>query len=265
MNALLHISVVGDVNRPEFQYSLSKVWRSAFVSQSLSVEDFLSQNASPDVVVLLQSYPGEYSDSNMGKIIQANPLAATILLTSSWGEGERRTGFPIRDAIRVAWYDFPFWFEIQKTLFSRGRLSQLSLPRCASDAQRSEMDSVFEFPVLKDCVFWILCDSALERETLSRFYSSLQATVWTGGMHSEFPSDGQLSAPTRIVVAPNCLSEDVERKVNQLKALFLSARLYVIVNQPRIEEIKALCKRGADEVISPAFYSYAAMQHQDNF
>lgn len=259
MNAMLHISVVGDVNRPEFRYALSKVWSSAFVSQSLSLDLFLSQNASPDVVILLQSYPGEYSDSDIDKIIKTSPLTSLVLLTSSWCEGERRTGFPVREAIRVAWYDFPFWFEYQKTLFSNGSLSQLSLPLSASDAQRAELDSVFKFPANNDCVFWILCDSAAERETLSRFYRSLQASVWAGTMCSEFPCDEKLSAPTRIVIAPDFLSENVERKVNQLRIRYPSATIYAIVSQPRIEEIELLRKQGADEVVSPEFYSYAAM------
>ncbi|MBR5710193.1 MAG: hypothetical protein IKX40_05505 [Thermoguttaceae bacterium] len=259
MGKLLQICVVGDANQPEFQYALSNIFNGAYVCYAASIEDFFRLNPSPDVVVMLQSYPGEYSIPEMERIIQSNPIASLILVTSSWGEGERRTGTPIRDAIRIAWYDFPCWFKRQKTLFDAGRLSQLSLPLSASDAQRAELDSQNEFPARTNDVFWIFSDSAVQRETLSRFYAPLGAQVWSGGMTTAFPEQFPLAHPARIVVFPDFLSDGVFKRIAQLKELNPNAAIYVIVYQPRIEEIESLRSNGADEILSPEFYQHAAL------
>lgn len=259
MGKLLQICVVGDANRPEFQYALSNISNGAYVCYAASIEKFFRLNPSPDVVVLLQSYPGEFSTSEIERIIQSNPIASLILVTSTWGEGERRTGYPVKDAIRVSWYDFRLWFERQKTLFDAGRLSQFSLPLLASDAQRAELDSQNDFPVRKNDVFWVLSDSAVQRETMSRFYASLGAAVWSGGMTSAFPEESQLTQPTQIVVAPDFLTDTLSQRIAELKALYPNAAIYVIVYQPRIEEIESLRSYGADEILSPDFYQYAAL------
>ncbi len=259
MGKLLQVCVVGDAKQPEFQYALSNIFNGAYVCYAASTEDFFRLNPSPDVVVILQSYPGEFSIPEMERIIQSNPIASLILVTSSWGEGERRTGTPIKDAIRIAWYDFPCWFKRQKTLFDAGRLSQLSLPLSSSDAQRVELDSQNEFPAKPHDVFWIFSDSAVQRETLSRFYASLGAKVWPGGMTTALPEQSLLAQPTRIVVFPDFLSDDVFKRIAQLKELNPNAAIYVIVYQPRIEDIESLRLHGADEILSPEFYQYAAL------
>lgn len=258
MGKLLRVCVIGDVQQPEFRYALSKIYTGAYVCHSPALEDFLQIETSPDAVALLQSYPGEFSADDIERVIDRNPLSALILVTSSWGEGERRTGFPVKDAIRISWYDFPCWFERQKVLFSSGGLSQLSLPRTATDAQRAELDSQNEFPDRTGDVFGVFSDSAAQRETLSRFYSSLGATVWTGSMTSALQEESQLAQPTRIVAFPDYLSDGAFEKVAQLKAHNPNAAIYVIAYQPRIEEIESLRQQGADAVLSPEFYQYAA-------
>lgn len=257
MGKLLLACVAGDANQPEFRYALSNVSDSAYVRYASSTEDFFQRYPSPDVIILLQSYPGEYSSAYIDRIIQFNPISSLILITSSWGEGERRTGVPINDAIRIPWYDFRLWFDRQKTLFDAGVLSQLSLPLLASDAQRAELDSQNDFPDRKNDVFWILSDSAVQRETMSRFYSSLGATVWAGGTKEPFSDESQ-PQPTRIVIAPDFLSETVFNRLKELKTQNPDAAVYVIVYQPRLEEIETLRLHGADEIISPEFYQYAA-------
>ena len=258
MGKLLRVCVIGDAQQPEFRYALSKIYTGAYVCHSPALEDFLQIETSPDAVALLQSYPGEFSADDIERVIDRNPLSALILVTSSWGEGERRTGFPVKDAIRISWYDFPCWFERQKALFNSGGLSQLSLPRTATDAQRAELDSQNEFPARTGDVFWVFSDSAAQRETLSRFYSSLGAAVWAGSMTSALPEEPQLAQPRRIVAFPDYLSDGVFEKVAQLKALYPNAAIYVIAYQPRVEEIESLRQQGVDAALSPEFYQYAA-------
>ncbi len=259
MGKLLQICVVGDANRPEFQYALSNVSNGAYVCYASSIDCLFRLNPIPDAIVLLQSHPGEYSSESIDRIIQSNPIVSLILVTSSWCEGERRTGTPIRNAIRISWYDFRPWFECQKNLWESGRLSQLSLPLSASDAQRAELDSQNKFPARTGDVFWVLSDSAVQRETLTRFYASLGAKVWTDGMTAAFPEESQFARPTRIVVFPDFLSDCVFSKVAQLKVLNPNAAIYVIVYQPRIEEINSLQSCGADVIISPELYQNASL------
>lgn len=257
MGKLLRVCVIGDAQQPEFQYALSNIYKGAYICQCPTLDVFFQMASSPDAVVLLQSYPGEYSLKDVDKIIQFNPIAALILVTSSWGEGERRTGTPIKDAIRIAWYDFPCWFMRQKTLFDAGRLSQLSLPLSASDAQRAELDSRNDFPARTDDVFWVFSNSAIQRKTFSRFYGSLGAKVWSGELNSDVPHEDPLSNPTRIIVVPDFMSNDVLERTAQLKTLNSKTTICVIVYQPRIEEIASLKRHGADLILSQDFYQYS--------
>lgn len=259
MGRFLRVCVIGDAQQPEFRYALSGINTEAYICQCPAFDVFFQIGASPDVIVLLQSYPGEFSTADIEQVIQLNPISTLILVTSSWGEGERRTGFPIKDAIRVGWYDFPCWFKRQKDLFNSGALSQFSLPRTASDAQRAELESQNELPTTKnDDVFWIFSDSAMQRETLSRFYDLPGAKVWSGETTAAFPEESQLTQPTRIVVFPDYLSDSVFERISKLKSLFANATIYVIVYQPRIEEINLLRHHGADVILSPDYYQYAA-------
>ena len=254
MGKLLRVCVIGDAQQPEFRYALSGINTDAYICQCPALDVFFQMASSPDAIVLLQSYPGEFSTADIEQVIQFNPISTLILVTSSWGEGERRTGFPIKDAIRVGWYDFPCWFKRQKELFNSGNLSQFSLPRTASDAQRAELESQNELPVRNDDVFWIFSDSAVQRETLSRFYALRGAKVWSGDMTAALPEE----SPTRMVIFPDYLSDSVFEKISQLKALFANASIYVIVYQPRIEDIESLQRHGADAILSPDYYQYAA-------
>ena len=78
-------------------------------------------------------------------------------------------------------------------------------------------------------------------------------------MTAAFPDDSQLARPTRIVVFPDFLSDSVFERVSELKTLNPNAALYVVVYQPRIEEIESFRQNGADEILSPEFYQYAAL------
>ena len=163
MGKLLRVCVIGNVRQPEFRYALTNIYTGAYICHSAKLDDFFSLESSPDAIVLLQSYPGEFSAASIELVIQRNPLSALVLVSSSWGEGERRTGFPVKDAIRISWYDFPCWFERQKILFNSGCLSQFSLPRTAPDAQRAELDSRNRFPTLSNDVLWVFSNSAVQR------------------------------------------------------------------------------------------------------
>ena len=257
MGKVLRVCIIGKINCPEFNHALKNVYAGSYVCLCSTPEEFIHLDPRPDVIILLQSYPNEFLSSDVDSIIRVNPLACLIMITSSWCLGERRTGKPVTDVIRVSWVDFPCWFERQKTLFDSGKLSELSLPRLATDAQRAELDAQFEYPSRENDVFWVLANSAVQRNTLSRFYESLNAKVVADNLSAETLLSSPTPAPTRVVLAVDSLADNLAA-LKILSEKYREATFYALIPDPSYEDLETLSNMGADTVLSPDFYQYAA-------
>ncbi len=240
--------IIGKSELPEFQYALSALPRKADSTFFVEIDAAVKSDRQPEVIILLQSFPGEYSQSDCSVLTERFPLAAIILVYSCWGEGERRTGHPLVGVIRIAWYDFPFWFSAEYALFCSGVLSQLSLPSSASDAQRAILDSQQAFPPAIGKKVWICSDTASQRETTARFFRLTQASVWTGGL-LDCPAENS-GCPDTILLFPDYLTPAVLSRVSQYRVSFPASQINVLIYQPRLNEINQYLSAGADNVLS---------------
>ncbi len=112
------VHLFGDDSPPEFGPALDCLRKHAIThhcaADSLTVHrdstagGSLSQPllSSPDVILLLQNRPGQWSAEMVERLHARWPLARLVALLGSWCEGEPRTGRPLPGVARVLWHQW---------------------------------------------------------------------------------------------------------------------------------------------------------------
>lgn len=138
--AELTILIVGNTRRAEFRdalASLARVGRIADASDIDAAERLLADgHCIPDLIVVAQAYPGEFSAEALDRLRRLAPLARVLGLLGTWCEGEVRTGKPWPAAVRVYWHQWLPRAEQELTLLCEGLGSSWALPLTASEEER---------------------------------------------------------------------------------------------------------------------------------
>ena len=88
-----------------------------------SAAKFLSEcDSPPDLILLLQSLPGDYRQSTIDQLQNLTPLTRIVLVAGSWCEGELRTGKPVEGVIRLYWHELATWWQ--------GAMNKLASDQC---------------------------------------------------------------------------------------------------------------------------------------
>lgn len=134
------VLLAGRSEREEFQpvkISLNWVARVEEVpdlrkgSMLLQKGDFL-----PDLILLVQSYPGEFSASQVDLLRRAAPLAPIGVVLGPWCEGETRSGKPLPGVWRVYWHQWLVRGRLQIERFLQGECPLWGLPTTSIDEER---------------------------------------------------------------------------------------------------------------------------------
>ena len=136
----LSILLVGDTGRPEFReasVALAAQGRVARFPTAEAAAAALSDGAVvPEVIVLAQAYPGQFSHEAVDRLRRAAPLARVLGLLGSWCEGEMRTGRPWPAAIRTYWHQWLPRCSRELECLARGECSAWGLPVTATEEER---------------------------------------------------------------------------------------------------------------------------------
>ena len=136
----LSLLFVGDIHRAEFREAHDTAQRLGDVftaaDAQTATDAIASGQTSPDVIVLAQAFPGEFSSAAVEQLRSLAPLARVVGLLGAWCEGETRTGKPWPAAIRVYWHQWLPRAEEELRRLAAGETSNWSLPLTASDEER---------------------------------------------------------------------------------------------------------------------------------
>lgn len=135
----LAILVVGDPRRAEFREVPAAVAPFAPPVVVPTVPDALRRVAEgwqPDLIVLLQSYPGEHAPAAVEQLRGLAPLARVVVVVGAWCEGETRSGRPLPGTVRVGWAEFPLQAARELRQMLSGETGAWSLPSTASEEER---------------------------------------------------------------------------------------------------------------------------------
>ncbi len=136
----LVILCIGRVDRLEFRQVPSTLEPWGMVIAAPNTDAALSQldeeTSTPDVIVVVQSYPGEFADWQIDRLRRVAPLARFVAVLGSWCEGEMRSGSPWSGAVRVYWHQWAPQCHRELERLLAGRESLWSLPLTACEEER---------------------------------------------------------------------------------------------------------------------------------
>ncbi len=136
----LSILLVGSTERREFRQSQRSLERQGRVVAAADVEaavDLLADGQlAPDVIVVAQAFPGQFSGEAVDRLRALAPLARVVGLMGSWCEGEVRTGRPWPAAVRVYWHQWPARCAQELSRLGEGLCCTWGLPATASEEER---------------------------------------------------------------------------------------------------------------------------------
>lgn len=99
------VLVIGDRRSPDFSAAVDALeagQRIAVVGDITTADDWLRRGSGAvRQVMLLQSWPGQWSAKEIGRLRQVAPLAEFAALLGPWCEGETRTGQPLPGVRRI--------------------------------------------------------------------------------------------------------------------------------------------------------------------
>ena len=136
----LSLLLIGDTSRPEFREAALAADRLGDLLEvagaGAAAEAIASGRTAPDLIVVAQSFPGEFSAESIERLRRLAPLARVVGLLGSWCEGETRTGKPLPAAIRLYWHQWLPRADEELRRLDSGLTSNWSLPITASDEER---------------------------------------------------------------------------------------------------------------------------------
>jgi hypothetical protein len=146
----LTILLVGDATRPEFRDARAQLERrgsvDAFDNVDAAVVALEQGRVAPDVIVVTQAFPGQFSHAAIERLRRVAPLARVVALLGSWCEGEMRSGRPW-PAVRTYWHQWAPRCRRQFQHLVRGESCSWALPPTATEEERVLADASGQWPV----------------------------------------------------------------------------------------------------------------------
>ncbi|MCR4411081.1 MAG: hypothetical protein NUV77_01500 [Thermoguttaceae bacterium] len=241
------ILVVGDLERDEFRDLADLLEAGGPVRTADSARAALSL-CSPEVVdvevlVLAQSYPGQFVTGEIDRLRRRWPLARVVVVGGNWCGGETRSGQPLPAALRAGWHQAPLRFARELRRLSVGG-STWALPVTASEEEKLLADA--QHPLPSDTGLVVVYAPTYAR------YAWLSAVLRAGGLATTWIRPGSVpridGARAGVFDADACQAdqwEDLSRLVRSLSG----AAVVVLMDFPRAEDRRRLVAAGAVSVL----------------
>lgn len=134
------ILCVGRTDRSEFRHVLPSLdpWGTVISAPDVpaALATLADQSLTPDVLIIAQSYPGEFVDEQIDRLRRVAPLARLVAVLGTWCEGEMRSGTPWSGAVRIYWHQWRSHCHLELERLRSGRESLWSLPSTACEEER---------------------------------------------------------------------------------------------------------------------------------
>ena len=251
--APIAVLLVGNSGRTEFRESRAQLESLACVRPTSDVEaalEVLRQGFVPEVIVVAQSFPDEFSIAAVDRLRRAAPLARVLGLMGSWCEGEVRTGRPWPAAPRLYWHQFPAQCNRELAGLHGGTGSTWGLPLTAGDEERLlASQETIESAACGLVVVWsrrFEMQDWLSQACHLRGY----ATIWLA------PQRTTKVAGAKAAIFDGCRADDVEiGEMRNLSALAGHTHgkpvpIVALLDFPRIEDHARAMAAGAAAVLS---------------
>lgn len=249
---------IGDAEGVEFSAAVrllaEQTLLTKFANLSSTHDWLMAGNPVPDLILLAQSYPGQFTAKEMQSLRNAAPLARIITLLGTWCEGESRTGNPVPGTIRVYWHQFESRCLQELQQLRSGRCLTWGLAATATDDERLLMTNSRPMLAGSDNPPAGLAAIVTANRELA---GALSAVCRIHGLSSVSFTSGQEIRATDVTVvlwdAPTPVS-DRTIEFHRLKEASNNAPIIALVDFPRTEDRTDMLRLGANHVLSKPLY-----------
>ncbi len=248
----LAVLFVGDADRAEFRDAHAQLDSLAGVRLAADVEAALAvlQEYVPEVIVVAQAFPEEFSIEAIDRLRRAAPLGRLLGLMGSWCEGEVRTGHPWPATPRLYWHQFPAQCDRELARLQSGAGSSWALPITAGDEERLLASQETITPV--GCGLIVVWSRQFEMQDWLSAACRLRgySTIWLA------PGRTTKVAGVKAAIFDGCCCDQVEiGEIEELSALIRpadgnTAPIVALLDFPRIEDHARAIVAGASAVLS---------------
>ncbi|MDR2644171.1 MAG: hypothetical protein LBC74_15420 [Planctomycetaceae bacterium] len=266
--------IFGDTDRPEFQFLHSSEFdfmRKIFIRSNEKytgygeVIDIAADEFDPDIIVIAQSYPDQFSTNFIYWVKHCWSLVPVILLLGASNSGEVRTGMPLMGCLRIYVHEWNnFWYD-QLRNYAVNNKSIFDLPPTCGDDEiflaLPNKLSKLSYKISKnkinsdDVCLIVSGEGVLGNDyTMNKLLADYASSL---GYYCAFNLQNLRVQPKLVLIDTDdsgfgCIIESVQR----LRCLFADSKINVYINFPRFNEIAELKRIGVDEVISKPFFWY---------
>jgi hypothetical protein len=244
----LSILLLGQTNRTEFEQarnilaSFGNVWE--FSDVVLAAAALTDAEAVPDMIVVAQAFPGQFSHQAIDRLRRLAPLARVIGLMGSWCEGEMRTGWPWPGVVRTYWHQWAARCNRELRRLVRGETCSWSLPPTATEEERLLANTGVSWP-RREGVVVIRARSHETADWLSAACRSRGfATVW-----QRAPGVTRVEGATATIFDAGSFCPEEYEELERLAGA-QSAPVVAILAFPRVEDRRRALSAGAAAVLS---------------
>ena len=136
----LTVLFIGEAHSDEFRAAVQWLRSRSKLTWSRSLGDaerlLAGECDNPLLVVLAQSYPGQYPTVAVEQLRRRAPLTRLIHLLGVWCDGETRSGQPLAGAMRVHWHAWRPRLEAEWERWRHGGCPTWGIAQSASDEER---------------------------------------------------------------------------------------------------------------------------------
>jgi DNA-binding NarL/FixJ family response regulator len=245
----LSIMLVGDAGRTEFRDARICLDRwgvvHGFSEIAAAAAALAEAEVVPDVIVVAQAFPGQFSHQAIEQLRRLAPLARVGGLMGSWCEGEMRTGSPWPGVVRTYWHQWTARCNRELRRLARGQCCSWALPPTATEEERLLTNTAEPRPRQDGVV--VIC--AWSHEAADWLSAACRrrgfATIW-----QRTPTTARARGATAIIFDGGSFDEVEYQQLQHLAATVRPTPVLALLAFPRLEDQRRALSAGAAAVLS---------------
>ncbi len=203
-----------------------------------------------DLIIIAQARRDQHSQVDVEKLHAIFPTTPVIAVLGSWCEGETRSGKPWPGVTRIYWHQWQGRYQNFIDQLSESGITEWHAPRTSTIGDRIAIPKAVPVGNPISCV-------AISAWTATRHQMAV-AAIHHFGWRSTWIERGVWNAETITAVDAICIEADawcseVESRVKWIQSEVPNKPMVLLVNYPRVAQLKAINAAGIAEVVSKPF------------